>query len=86
MANSNAAHLEELKMARDAITAAIIDGRLTVEYTIRGRKHRMEASTEALQRLEEMIQQYEERVLAVSAAGSRFTLASLSRPTSQGSG
>lgn len=78
MARSDAEHLEALKTARDAIADGIAQGRLTVDYTIRGRRHTTEASTEALKRLEDSIEIYE----AKAARGSRkvFRLASLQRP------
>jgi hypothetical protein len=67
LALSDSDHLEALKTA----------GRLTVDYMIRGRRHTVEASTEALLRIEESIEIYERK----AARGTRrtFRLASLQR-------
>lgn len=78
MARSDAEHLEALKTARDAIADGIAAGRLTVDYMIRGRRHTVEASTEALERLERSIQIYEAK--AVRGSRKVFRLASLQRP------
>lgn len=78
MANSDAAHLEALKTARDAIVAGIAAGRLTVDYMIRGRRHTVEASTEALKRLEDSIAIYERK--DSRSTRKTFRLASLQRP------
>lgn len=78
MALSDADHLEALKTARDAIVAGIAAGRLTVMYMIRGRQHQVEASTDALKRLEESIQIYERK--AARSNRSTFRLARLQRP------
>ncbi len=77
MAAADSTHLEALKTARDAIVAGIAAGRLTVDYMIRGRRHTVEASTEALLRLEEAIQIYERKVSRASRG--TFRLASLQR-------
>ena len=78
MALSDADNLEALKTARDAIVAGIAAGRLTVMYMIRGRQHQAEASTEALNRIEELIQLYERK--AARSTRSTFRLARLQRP------
>lgn len=78
MANSDASHLEALKTARDAIVAGIAAGRLTVDYMVRGRRHTVEASTQALLRIEESIEIYERK--AARSTRSTFRLASLQRP------
>jgi hypothetical protein len=77
LAASDSDHLEALKTARDAIVAGIAAGRLTVDYMIRGRRHTVEASTEALLRIEESIEIYERK--ASRAARRTFRLASLQR-------
>jgi hypothetical protein len=61
LARSDADHLEALKTARDAIADGIAAGRLTVDYMIRGRRTTTEASTDALQRIEEQILIYERK-------------------------
>jgi hypothetical protein len=78
VALSDADHLEALKTARDAIVLGIAEGRLTVDYMLRGKRHTVEASTEALLRLEQSISIYE-RKAARSGRGT-FRLASLQRP------
>jgi hypothetical protein len=78
LARSDADHLDALKTARDAIADGIASGRLTVDYMIRGRRHTTQASTDALQRLEQQILIYERKL----ARGTRSTyrLARLQRP------
>jgi hypothetical protein len=78
LALSDADNLEALKTARDAIVAGIAAGRLTVMYMIRGRQHQTEASTDALRRLEDLIQTYERK--ASRATNKTFRLARLQRP------
>jgi hypothetical protein len=78
LALSDADNLEALKTARDAIVAGIAAGRLTVMYMIRGRQHQTEASTDALRRIEELIQTYERK--AARATNKTFRLARLQRP------
>lgn len=78
LAASDAGFLEELKTARDAIVAAIAGGRTTVDYMIRGRRHVNEAPTEALLRIEELIDIYERK--AARSGRSTFRLARLQRP------
>jgi hypothetical protein len=78
LALSDADNLEALKTARDAIVAGIAEGRLTVMYMIRGRQHQTEASTDALRRLEDVIQIYERK--AARATNKTFRLARLQRP------
>ena len=82
MAASDASFLESLKTARDAIVAAIAAGRLTVSYSIRGRMHQTEASTEALERLDKLIEKYEAKT--ARASSSPYRLASLKRPSGRG--
>lgn len=77
MALSDAAILEELKTARDAIVSAIADGSATVEYEIRGRRVRREASSTVLRQLEESIKIYETKTSL--ATRSRFRLGTLAR-------
>ena len=78
MANSDAAFLSELKTARDAITTAIAEGRLTVEYLIRGRRHRVEQPTVALRNLDELIVSVQSRINRASRRRNR--VAKLSYP------
>ena len=77
MANSDATHLEALRTARDAITAAIAEGQLTVSYAIGRRTVTVEANTEALERLEGLIDSAESK--ASRAAGGAMRLARLRR-------
>jgi hypothetical protein len=78
MARSNSAHLDALKTARDAIVDGIAAGRLTIEYTIRGRTHVTSDPVNALKNLEASIAIYESKV----ARDNRqvFRVASLRRP------
>jgi hypothetical protein len=78
LARSDADHLEALKTARDAIADGIASGRLTVMYMIRGRQHQVEATTDALRRLEDSIAIYERK--AARSNRSTFRLAHLQRP------
>jgi hypothetical protein len=82
LALSDSDHLEALKTARDAIVAGIAEGRLTVDYMIRGRRHTVEASTDALLRIEQSIEIYERK--AARGSRSTFRLASLQRPRGRG--
>ncbi len=77
MASSDADALNALKTARDAILAAIAGGSLTVEYTLGGETVRVEASTEALSRIESLIATYTRK--ASRASRSPFRVASLRR-------
>ena len=58
MASSDAQTLTNLQTARDAILAAIAGGLLTVSYSLGNETHTVEASTAALQRIEELIAIY----------------------------
>lgn len=51
--------LEDLKTARDAVVAAIAEGRMTVRYKIGTREHETLDPLRALEGLEKLIQLYE---------------------------
>ncbi len=72
MANSDAAYLEALKTGRDAIVAAIATGQLTVEYSIGRRMVEVEPSTEALERLDKLIDAAENKVSRASGGSVRL--------------
>ncbi len=57
MANSDAANLEALYTARDAILVAIGTGQLTVEYQVGRRMAEVEPPTEALTRINALIRE-----------------------------
>lgn len=83
MARTDAAHLEALKIARDAVVDGLASGESTVSYTIRGRTHMVEPSSKLLKSLEESIDLYEQKV--DRAATSPFRLAKLNRASRTGS-
>lgn len=72
MANSDAAYLEALKTGRDAIVAAIATGQLTVEYSVGRRMVEVEPSTEALERLDKLIDAAENKVARSSGRSMRL--------------
>ncbi len=76
MSDSNAAYLEALKTARDAIVAGIAAGRLTVTYKIRNREHTTSDPVLALKRIDESIDIIEKKVSR--ATTSPYRLASMS--------
>ena len=82
MPASDTAFLTTLKTARDAVAAAITEGRTTVEYWIGNRRHRSEEPSVTLQRLEELISKYEVKASRESRSPNRVV--SLSRPTTRG--
>ncbi|HWB13333.1 MAG TPA: hypothetical protein VG826_29175 [Pirellulales bacterium] len=84
MSRSDADTLEQLKLARDAIIAGMIDGRLTVEYQLAGEMHTVEPSTQALNRLEALINTYTRK--ANQDSKSPIRVASLSRAGLRGCG
>ena len=63
---SDAEILEQYKLARDTIVAAIVDGTGTVEYQIGSRRVRRTDTTAALREIERLIQYYETRTNATS--------------------
>lgn len=68
MSLSDADHLEQLKLARDAITAGLLEGAPVVEYWIRGRKCRREPTKELLDTIESQIETYESKSARSSAS------------------
>lgn len=82
MANSDAAHLEALKTARDAIVAALAEGAVVVRYKVNNREVEREASSSVLAELEKAISIYERKVSR--AATSPMRVASLGRTSTRG--
>lgn len=82
MARSDAAQLEELKIARDAITDGIREGRLTIEYDIRGRRHIVSDPVKALENIERTITIYERK--SANATRSPFRVGSIQRARRSG--
>ena len=72
MANSDAAYLEALRTARDAVVAAIATGQLTVEYQVGRRMVEVEPSTEALERLDTLIDAAENKVARAATSVMRL--------------
>lgn len=62
MARSAEEQLGKLREARDAITDAIAAGEDYVRYRIGDREKQVEATTEQLERIEELIDHYEKKV------------------------
>ena len=73
MPRSDAEQLEKLKEARDRLTDAIAAGDDYIEYEIQGRSKRVEATTEQLERIEDLIDHYETAVQRKD--GGRITVA-----------
>ena len=59
MAQTDSEVLEDLKTARDAVLAAIAEGRMTVMYRIGNREHETLDPIKALDGLEKLIERYE---------------------------
>lgn len=59
MPQTDAQVLDDLKTARDAVLAAIAEGRLTVRYKIGNREHETKDPIAALDGLENLIERYE---------------------------
>lgn len=59
MPNTDAQVLEDLKTARDAVVAAIAEGRLTIRYKIGSKEHETKDPIAALNGLETLIERYE---------------------------
>ena len=73
MAKSDAAYLESLKIARDAIVDGIVAGRLTITYRIRNREHTVVDPISALERIDKLIAKFEKSTV------STFRLAKINR-------
>ncbi len=77
MADSDATVLENLKTARDLVIDLIAAGdERVIEYEIRGRRVRRQATAANLKSLQELIGIYEKRVAAASGIAkvyARFT-------------
>ena len=82
MARTDAAHLEALKTARDAVVDGLATGQATVSYTIRGRTHTVQPSGQLLKDLEASIAVYENKVNRSST--SRYRVAKLNRTSRTG--
>lgn len=82
MASSDADALNNLKTARDAILAAIAGGSLTVSYSFGNETVTVEASTAALERIENLIGVYTRK--ATRSARSPFRVVSLRRASARG--
>lgn len=78
MAKSDSDYLESLKLARDAITAAMEDGQTTIEYQIAGRKKVTANPAQTLKTLIELIEIYERKTNRSST--SPYRLIKLNRP------
>lgn len=77
MARSNAEHLEALKTARDAIVDGMAEGRLTIEYQIRGRVHRTSDPGATLKSLDALIEAASRR--AARDSRSTYRVATIQR-------
>lgn len=75
-----AAALANLETAYNAVSAALVSGEDTVEYEIRGRRHKVVPSSELLKTLREEILALEKR----TASSGRFRLAAPRYPTRTG--
>lgn len=73
----------QIETAIDAVLTALADGKDTVEYEIRGRRHRMVPSVELLDKLEQVYARVKRR--ANQETTGPFRLARLSRPSKIGS-
>lgn len=82
MSLSDAAHLEQVRLARDAVIAGLADGSRVVTYTIHGREVTREPTNDLLKALREEVEYYERRINR--QARNPFRLASLSRPVGKG--
>lgn len=78
MALTDAAYLEQVKLARDVVMAGIVDGSRVVTYSIRGREVTREPTNDLLKALREEIEFYERR--ASRSSKSPWKLAALHRP------
>ena len=78
MARSEADHLEQLRLTRDAIIDGLTTGQSVVRYMIRGREKQVVPSNELLETIEEQIEKYEDKVTRSSRGMLR--VAQLRRP------
>lgn len=64
---SDSAVLEQLKLARDALIAGIVNGQSIVEYQVMNQRKRVSDPIAALKEVQEQIAHYEARVAATTA-------------------
>lgn len=83
MALSDAQHLEQLREARDVITAALIEDKATTQVQIRGRMVTLADPASTLEKLNKLIGELEEKVSYQTTPFAR--VASLSRASYRGS-
>jgi hypothetical protein len=79
VAKSDAAYLESLKLARDAITEAMEDGSTVIEYQIAGRKKVTADPAKTLTSLIELIEIHERK--SQRSSSSPYRLIKLNRPS-----
>ena len=79
MSNSNSEHLEYLKLARDKVTTAIVEGKDFVNVTLGQKSGSFSARHSVLEALEEQIIRYKKIVSYESSRGTTRTKIRLGR-------